>query len=363
MATVSPSRQWGLLTLLSALLAFLFLALRLPGALMLGPMVAAIVLGVFRSNIRVHRIPFGIAQGVVGCMVAQALTPSVVHAFWQRGPLFVSLVLTIIIFNCALGWLLSRSGTFPGTTAIWGLLPGAASSMVVMAEAYGADIRLVAFIQYLRVVMVGFFASVVAHFSLHHAIPGRVFHWFAVLPPLDFGKTMAIILFGMGIEFVFRIPGGMLLIPLIAASILQAGGFVSIVLPGWLLAGAYLCIGWMVGLRFQRDVLLYAARMIPRTILTILSVILFCGFLGFLLNRFLGIDLLTAYLATSPGGVDAVAIIAASANVKVGFVMAMQLSRMMMVVLIGPVFSKWVANRVPKPGIPNTSPEEETSED
>jgi hypothetical protein len=334
------------LIILSILMSFLFLELSLPGALMLGPMAAAIALGVLRSDIHVHRIPFGFAQGVVGCMVAQSLTPAVMHAFWSRGVLFVSIVLSIIVFNCAMGWFLSHSGAFPGTTAVWGLLPGAASSMIIMAESCGADVRLVAFIQYLRVVMVGFFASFVAHFNIHHPIAGRVFHWFPEVLPLPFGETMTIILVGTFIGYFLRISGGMLLIPLFAGSILQAGGLASIMLPGWLLASAYMCIGWTVGLRFRRDVLLYAARMIPRAVLSIFVVIVFCGFLGYLLNRFLGVDPLTAYLATSPGGVDAVAIIATSANVKVGFVMALQLSRMLLVVLIGPLVSRWVAVRV-----------------
>ena len=342
--------QWGFLSAFSALLAFLFLEVRLPGALMLGPMAAAIVLGVFRSTIHVHRIPFGFAQGIVGCMVAQALTPAVVHAFWSRGSLFVFIVLSIIVFNCALGWFLSHSGVFPGTTAVWGLLPGAASSMVILAEAYGADVRLVAFIQYLRVVMVGFFASLVAHFNIHHPIAGKVFHWFPELSLMAFGETMAIILVGIVAGSFFRIPGGMLLVPLLLGSTLQAGGLLSIVLPGWLLASAYMCIGWTVGLRFRREVLLHAARMIPQAFFSILVVIAFCGFLGYLLNRFLGVDPLTAYLATSPGGVDAIAIISASTNVKIGFVMALQLSRMLLVVLIGPLVSRWVADRVPSSG-------------
>ena len=44
---------------------------------------------------------------------------------------------------------LAHRGEFrilPETTAIWGLLPGAAPAMMVMADAYGADARLVAFI-------------------------------------------------------------------------------------------------------------------------------------------------------------------------------------------------------------------------
>src|SRR5258705_11676881 len=57
---------------------------------------------------------------------------------------------------------MSRFRIIPGTTALWGMLPGAAPVMMLMAEAYGADFRLVAFMQYLRVAMVAAVASVVS---------------------------------------------------------------------------------------------------------------------------------------------------------------------------------------------------------
>ena len=49
----------------------------------------------------------------------------------------------------------------PGTTALWGTSPGAASVMTIMAESYGADVRLVAFMQYFRVVVVAVVAALV----------------------------------------------------------------------------------------------------------------------------------------------------------------------------------------------------------
>ena len=55
----------------------------------------------------------------------------------------------------------------PGTTGVWGSSPGAASAMVVMADAFGADARLVAFMQYLRVVCVVVVASLIARFWVH----------------------------------------------------------------------------------------------------------------------------------------------------------------------------------------------------
>jgi uncharacterized protein len=55
-------------------------------------------------------------------------------------------------------------------------------------------------------------------------------------------------------------------------------------------------------------------------------------------------DPLTAYLATSPGGADSVAIIAASSShVDVPFVMAMQMARFILVLLVGPALARAVA--------------------
>jgi Putative ammonia monooxygenase len=58
------------------------------------------------------------------------------------------------------------------------------------------------------------------------------------------------------------------------------------------------------------------------------------------------VDFLTAYLATSPGGADSVAIIAASSNVDMSFVMAMQTMRFFMVLFTGPAMARFIANRV-----------------
>ena len=55
---------------------------------------------------------------------------------------------------------------------------------------------------------------------------------------------------------------------------------------------------------------------------------------------------MTAYLATSPGGIDAVAIIATSVHVDVPFVLAMQLVRFIAVIILGPLLARAVATRM-----------------
>ena len=69
----------------------------------------------------------------------------------------------------------------------------------------------------------------------------------------------------------------------------------------------------------------------------------FCGGLAAMLTHLVGIDPLTAYLATSPGGIDSVAVIAASSQVDLSFVMALQAVRLVIVILLGPVIARLVA--------------------
>ncbi len=61
------------------------------------------------------------------------------------------------------------------------------------------------------------------------------------------------------------------------------------------------------------------------------------------------VDPLTAYLATSPGGSDSIAIIAASTDVDLSFVMAMQTVRMIAVLFIGPPLTKFISTRTKPP--------------
>ena len=77
-----------------------------------------------------------------------------------------------------------------------------------------------------------------------------------------------------------------------------------------------------------------------------LLLIALCGLVALMLVHGAGVDPLTAYLATSPGGSDSIAIIAASTNVDVSFVMAMQTVRMIAVLLLAPVLTKFIVKRV-----------------
>ena len=342
------ARRWAVLVPGSALATLLLAAGHVSAAALLGPLLVAMVFAARDRAVPVSPVLMVFCQAIVGCMVARSIPLSIVGEIGKGWPVFIVSVTSVVAVAAGLGWLLARWGLLPGTTAVWGSFPGAATAMVVMSEAFGADVRLVALMQYLRVLLVGVAATTVARLWLppHAAVAAQVL---PAWPTLDVGAlaaTLALAGGGVAVARVARLPAGALLVPMFAGIALQGLGWMKIELPWPLLYACYAVVGWSIGLRFTRDILGHAARLLPRVVASIAVLIAICGGLAWLLARLAHVDALTAYLATSPGGADTVAIIASQSPVDVPFVMAMQSARFLVVAFLGPAMARFIARRV-----------------
>ena len=335
---------WIVLALVSAVLGGVLLQAMVPAALLLGPMLSAIAFGVGGSGLRLPRWAFLMAQSVIGCLVASALTPSILLDIADSWAVMLAIVAATVAAGGLVGWTLVRFGALPGTTAAWGSSPGGASAMVVMAESFGADPRLVGFMQYLRVVIVVMSASLAARLLIGQDAPAMVPpDLLASVPPLPLAETLAVAALGVLAGRFTRIPAAGLLVPMAVGATLHCLGLISVTLPYWLLSLSYLTIGWYIGLGFTRAILLYAFRTLPQVLLSIFLLIGLCGLSAWGLHCFLHTDGLTAYLATSPGGLDSVAIIAVGSGADTPFVLAVQTLRLFVVLLTGPAIARLIS--------------------
>jgi len=332
------------LLVLSGMISLVWGAGGLPAGLLLGPMIAGIAFGVAGIRLNVTGWPDIGAQAVIGAMVSAAITPAIVATVSHEALLFGFVVTTTLLAAAGLGWLISRFGLIPGATAIYGTSPGAATAMVLLSEAEGADPRLVAFMQYSRVLLVALAAAIVARFWIGpggaHS-PGTP--WLA---PVHWGNLAAVLLLAalsQQLARLLRLQAWAILGPMIVLAGLHAAGWLTIELPRWLLAVAYALIGWRIGLGFTRDALLHATKALPVIIGAALTLIAFCALVAWGLTRLAHVDALTAYLATSPGGLDSVAIIAASTSqVDLPFVLAFQSVRLLLVIALAPSITRLI---------------------
>ena len=65
------TRRWGLLLVLSAVFTVLLELARIPAAVLLGPMIAAILMAACGGQVTLPEPLAHLAQGVIGCMIAQ----------------------------------------------------------------------------------------------------------------------------------------------------------------------------------------------------------------------------------------------------------------------------------------------------
>lgn len=353
------------LLVLSAAASALLLALHLPAAVLVACMAVAISLATGGVRLALPRSAFMLAQAILGCLMARSLNLPTLRALAQNWPVFVGATLLIVLASAALGWVITRRGLLPGSTAVWGLAPGAASAMVVMCERWGADMRLVAFMQYTRVVTVTVLAALVARAAGvvgqdAPATPGWLAWWLPAQAPgwgvADLWGTLGLVALGVAVARRWGLPGSAMVLPLVLATALQAAGLGVVALPPLALNLAYALIGWSVGLRYTPAIWHHALRLLPVLLAAIVLLIAVGLGSAWWLVAHAGLDPLTAYLATSPGGADSVAVIAATSAVQTGFVMSMQVGRFLLVLLIGPPLTRWVAQRAAPPPPPPGPP-------
>ena len=322
----STPRRFAALAVLSTTLTALFVALHLPAAFLIGPMLAAASLAISGATVELPKAPLFIAQAIVGAMIAGSFPPEAFAEMLRDWPVILFGTLATMVASMTIGILLTRAGVVPGTTAIWGSAPGAASVMTFMSADYGADMRLVALMQYLRVALCVLVATIVARVMGTPTSATAL----AVFPPAPWpahAATLGLTLAAGWLGLRYKLPGGAFLAPMAVAIAINLSGLFHVALPGPVLAVAYGLLGCVIGMRFTLEVLGYAAAALPRLLASVLALLVTCAGLGWLISRLWHIDFVTAYLATNPGGADSVAIIATGMQVDTSFVMAMQLAR------------------------------------
>lgn len=338
---------WFALLAVSLLLGCFLKSEGFPAAFLVGSMVCGITFSLTGANLVLPRKLFFCAQSLIGCAVAQSITAAILVTICEDWALMLLIVGSSVLAGGLVGWTLVKCRTLPGTTAAWGSTPGAASAMVAMAEAYGADARLVALMQYLRVLVVVLTASTVSPFLLGAgpmAVAPVTAPIFSLAPDAlqPVLTTLAVAIVGGFLGQWLHIPAGAMLAPMILGAALHSSGLAEIHQPFWIQASASVLLGWYVGLGFNRSLLISAFRLLPRLLLSTVLLIGLCALSAGLLFSFSHTDPLTAYLATSPGGLDSVILIAMGSRADVPFVVAVQTLRLFMVILIGPSIARTI---------------------
>ncbi|MGZ6706768.1 MAG: AbrB family transcriptional regulator [Solirubrobacteraceae bacterium] len=334
-ATVAAGRGLGVLGLPSP---YLFAALLVGIAVALTrPDAAAVPDGVFTA-----------AQAVTGVVLGAYLQSSSVSALGSQW-LPVTLVSAgTLVVSLAAGALLARTTEVDEPTAALGLVAGGASGIVGMARELGADDRLVAFMQYLRVLVVVLLTPLLVAIAFPGTGAGGLHA--AADPVLGTARgwllTLAIAPLGALLAARLRVPAASLMGPMIVSGIvtlaIPGGGFA---VPALLREAGFIAIGLQVGLRFTMGTVRQVGRLLVPVLLTLAGLLLACFGLAVALAASTSVSLLDAYLATTPGGLYAVLAVAVGAGANTTFIVAVQGLRLLIMVLLAPAAVRLLVGR------------------
>jgi membrane AbrB-like protein len=308
-------------TLFGALLVGLAAALAWPGR-------PAVPVSLFRA-----------AQAVAGVTLGAYVRSSSLSALtddWLPVALVSAATLAV---SLGAGAALARVTALDRPTAALGMVAGGASGIVSMAGDLGADDRLVAFMQYVRVLVVVLLTPLLVAL----AFPGhRAGSAGASGPFLGDARgwliTLAVAPVGALAGRATRLPAAWLLGPMIVAAVvtlaIPGGAFTA---PPLLREAGFGLIGLQVGLRFTMDTVRQAGRLVVPVLGGVASLMLACFGLAALLALTSSVSLLDAYLATTPGGLYAVLAAAFGAGANTTFILAVQGLRLLVMVLLAPL--------------------------
>jgi membrane AbrB-like protein len=292
------------------------------------------------ARLKLPNRAFKFAQVVVGAGIGTFLQGAALSGLGWRWVALALVGAATLGITTAGGLLLSRVTALDRPTAALGMVAGGASGMVAMAEELGGDERLVAFMQYTRVIAVTALTTLAIPIAFGANASGGAET--VSLGPLGEPSGWALVLIagaiGVALGLVLRLPAPALLGPLILTAVLPLSGLLpaDVEVPAVVRDLAFGLIGVRVGLGFDLQALRQIAGTAHSIAVAIAALIGICFLLGWALALTADVSLLDGYLATTPGGIFAVLPIASGSDANTTFVLAAQSLRLIVMVLVAP---------------------------
>src|SRR4051794_16778210 len=234
---------------------------------------------------------FQIGQAVTGVALGTFLHSSTLSGLGTRWVPVVLVSLATLAVTIAAGLLLARFAGLDRPTASLGMVAGGASGIVAMADELGGDDRLVAFMQYLRVLVITLLTPLLVPVFFPGAqSSGGPGDGPVLGTPAGWALTIGASVVGAFLGTRLKIPAPMLLGPLLLTSVLTLTGVTGDVrVPALLREVAFSLIGLYIGLGFERDTLRKISRLLVPVALSILALLVACFGLAVLLKLTAGV--------------------------------------------------------------------------
>ncbi|MBS4081962.1 MAG: AbrB family transcriptional regulator [Rhizobiales bacterium] len=350
--------------LLNAVLTLAFAALGgavfaffdLPAAWLAGSLVAVSALALSGVPVYVPDLLRKIIFVVLGISLGAAVTPETVAGIRTWPITLALLVLSLPVTMGAVMLYLHYVSKWNYRETLYASAPGALSAVLAMASEAKVDVRMVAFVQTVRV------------FLLIAALPGMLLAAglsasTGVVPafPGVHAATLegTLVMAGTGIVSALlaerlRVPGGLLIGPMLVNGVLHGAGYVQGGIPPLLLLASFVVLGAFTGTRFVGTTAAMIRRLLVDSIGAFIVALVVCVVFALIAAWLAGENPAKTIVAFAPGGLEAMTILAFMIGLDPAFVGAHHLARFVLIALALPFVARALLGKAAGPSLPPT---------
>ncbi len=342
-----------------------FTLLGFPAGLISGSLLAVGAAALCGRPMQVPRLLTRVIMVLIGISLGGVVTPETLQGLAAFPLSLAVMAVSTAVMTLATTSYLRLVHGWDIRSALLGASPGALAQAMALSAEYGADMRRIAIVQVMRVVIltVGI-PTGLALFGLTATgafLPGGG-------PSEPSLLEMAILVAGSTATGLLLLkigfPGGLLFGAMVGSAILHGTGWIAGSLPWWVVAAAVVGIGSVTGSRF--------AGTDPRTLLRFLgaglgsfavAITIASGFV-LLLSTLIAVPIADLVVAFSPGAQDTMMVLALALHLDPIFIGVHHLARFVLVSLSVPMLVRWLGpDRPPAPPTETRPSQRPTIED
>lgn len=240
-------------------------------------------------------------------------------------------------------------------TAYLAAVPGGLSQVMALAVEIDADVRAIAIVQSVRVVIiaVGLPAGLALLGLVGPAASGAV----VPIKPFPFGELAILVAASASaavIAFRLRFPGGLLFGAMVTSAALHGSGLIYVAMPWWVTYTVMIAFGAVTGSRFANTPLRLLLNYIGAAFGSFAAAVAITAIFAAGLVSILSLPIAEVMIAYAPGAVDAMMLLALALHLNPVYVGAHHLTRIFFVLLSMPFVARHAARpHPPKPPRPS----------
>jgi uncharacterized protein len=357
-----------LFILISSLGGILLVLCGLTIGWIIGPLIMAAILAFKQPNwfknptnpnkgISPHWVRIG--QTILAVQLGQKINISVLATFKDHWMTITILLLLSVLFSLLSGLVIWKFSRTDMITSFFATAPGGIVTMPSLADDAGANTGVVSIVQTMRVFLVVMIIPLIAATWIAPGVSNSVTNVSSSTSATPFELshlvgTILLFLAAWGGKFIgkkLKFPSPVLIGGMLSVAVVQSlyyfivGTELLIWWPSIILIIAQVFMGSSIGSRFQQSMFQGIGKVILVAFISTIGLIIAMLLCAFIVSYITGIPLITSVLAFAPGGIAEMAATAIVLDADSTFVVAVQVLRIVVVLLVLPPIFKLLNNQ------------------